>query len=206
FVDVYDEFQMDLPVITLFVMSIARSGFPWFSMAGVLFLLLLSGLRIGAPSWFPSRWLNRLPLIGPLWSWVSYAEFARLLAILVRHGVPLPESLRVTADGVHDRWLATGCRTIAADVESGQPLAAAIASERLFPASLTSLIDWGQTTGGLASSLEMAGDIYTDRVELQAAFVKAVLPPILLLVILIMVSLLIVSLMLPMVDLIQGLT
>lgn len=206
FVDVYNDFQMDLPAATAWTISVARWGLPWISFSGVLMLLVLVVLQLRAPGWFSGYWLHRLPLFGPLWCWTSFAEVSRMLAILVRYEVPLPEALRLAADGVHDRSIAAGCRSVAAGVEAGQPLSVAVRRERFFPASLAPLIDWGEKTRSLASSLEMASDIYSDRVELQATFIRTVLPPILLIIVMLVVSLSIVCLTVPLIDLIQGLT
>ncbi len=187
--------------------SIALRVF-WVLMLIVMLLILIGLITVGIyrPAWSPTGLLTSIPLIGPLWAWSGMTEFCRLLGTLIRFDVPLPEALRLTADGVRDPGVGRVCRHLAEQVEHGQTLASGVAQSRLFPNSLTALIQWGQRIGGLPSALLMAGDIYAERVRYQAMFVRAALPPILLIVVLVFAGLLMVALFLPLVGLIEGLT
>ena len=60
--------------------------------------------------------------------------------------------------------------------------------------------------GSLPETLEIAGDVYADRVRHQAVLVKTVLPPILFLVVLVTISFLVGSMVSPLFQLISGLS
>jgi type IV pilus assembly protein PilC len=206
FVEIFNDFDLALPALTVVVLSFSAPQWP---LLGIVMLLILIGLitvGIYRPAWSPTGLLTSIPLIGPLWAWSGMTEFCRLLGTLIRFDVPLPEALRLTADGVRDPGVGRVCRRLAEQVEHGQTLASGVAQSRLFPNSLTALIQWGQRIGGLPSALLMAGDIYAERVRYQAMFVRAALPPILLIVVLVLAGLLMVALFLPLVSLIEGLT
>lgn len=206
FADIFSDFDLALPQITLLVLALSAPQWPLLAL--VLLLLLIGTILVGSyrPAWAPTDLLIAIPLIGPLWRWSGMTEFCRLLGTLLRFEVPLPEALRLTADGVRDPGVGRACRRLAQQVEHGQPLASGLAQSKLFPASLTALIQWGQRIGSLPRALLMAGDIYADRVRYQAMFVTAALPPILLIVVLVVVGFLVTAFLFPLIDLIQGLT
>ena len=52
----------------------------------------------------------------------------------------LPDALRLTAGGLHDAYLAAGCRQAADEIEAGRPLAESMAARLQFPASLIPLV------------------------------------------------------------------
>jgi type II secretory pathway component PulF len=206
FADIFSDFGLDLPVVTQFVIALSAPQWP---LLGLVLLVLLMGLiAVGSyrPSWSPTNVLFAIPLIGPLWAWSGMTEFCRLLGTLLRFEVPLPEALRLTADGIRDPGIGRASRRLAQQVEHGQALASGVAQSRLFPRSLVALIRWGQQIESLPKALLMAGEIYADRVRYQSMFVKTALPPILLIVVLIVVGFSIAALFIPLIDLLQGLT
>ena len=129
------------------------------------------------------RILNRLPAIGPLWRLSGMAEFARLLRLLVEHGIPLPQSLRLAADGIDDSDVAAGCRRLAERIESGQSLSAALDGLPQFTPIERSLIAWGESHGSLAAPLETTADACVRRLRVWSELLRGVLPEIMLLVI-----------------------
>jgi type II secretory pathway component PulF len=70
--------------------------------------------------------MKRLPLFGALWRHSGLIEATQLLRMLLEYDVPLPEALRLTADGIRDADIAAAVRQVAARVEAGSSLAAAV--------------------------------------------------------------------------------
>ena len=73
------------------------------------------------------------------------ARFSRLMAMLLQQQVPLAESLRLTANGLHDAYLARACRKVAKEVEQGRSISDSIAARRQFSLELTALGRIGRT-------------------------------------------------------------
>jgi type II secretory pathway component PulF len=121
--------------------------------------------------------LNQLPLFGPLWRFGALSEFAQLVRLLITNDVPLPDALRLAADGIRDADLAAVSRGLAGQIESGTPLAAAMSRFPQFTASTQPIVAWGERQSALPDALDAVAQMATRRVQLQADLVKAVVPP-----------------------------
>jgi type II secretory pathway component PulF len=171
---IYADFGIPLPGITVALIAIARIvRSVWIP------LIFLGGGSLVA--WVAARVFltrsarrslaGRLPLLGPVWRATSLAEFCHLLALLLESGLPLPEALRLTGQGVQDAEFDVSCGVVAQRVESGRSLAQAMGERRLFPAGLPRLLLWAEGQKSLTDVLHIAGSIFEARARSQATFV-----------------------------------
>ena len=205
FAQMFLDFELSLPPATIAVIQLHRAGIWWLflPMLGVLIAMVLFRLLGGATRW--RRMLTTIPLIGPLWHWTGVCELARLLAVLLEQGTPLPEALRLAADGIHDvnmrqisLWLADG-------TERGQSLSALLDSTYRLPATLRPIVRWGERTGELGEAFRVAGAMYAKRVQMRADLVREAIPPLVYVALAITVGFVAIALLLPLVSMIQGL-
>jgi type IV pilus assembly protein PilC len=75
-----------------------------------------------------------------------------------------------------------------------------------FDRMLTSLVRWGEDHDLMPAALLHAHQYYDDRIDHQAALVRRILPPLMMVVVAIAVVFVVISLFLPLVGLIQGLS
>jgi general secretion pathway protein F len=143
--------------------------------AAVIFMVGSAALLIG-PKW-RRQLLNQLPLFGPLWRFSALSEFAQLLRLLLTNGVPLPDALRLAADGVRDADLAAVSRCLAGQVESGAQLAEAMSHFPQIASSIQPIVAWGERQSLLPDAMDAVSQMEARRVQLQADLVKAVVPP-----------------------------
>lgn len=165
--------QMALPVMDW----VHRTAIWYLYAALVALSIVLPTLRWVAG---PVRWargLATLPLVGVLWHWSGVAEWTRLVGVLVAHGIPLPEALRLAATGVRDANLGQVSGLLARGVEQGRPLSELLEATGRTPPLIAPLVRWGEGTGRLAEALFTASDMYAGRVELRAEMLRAILPP-----------------------------
>jgi type II secretory pathway component PulF len=179
--DLYCDFAvrlpLGLPAMTRLMM--AWSGPPAVMLA-VLALVVGVVLPLAWSAWRP-LWLDviahRLPILGPLWLWGGMVDVCRLLALLLRTGIPLPDALRMTAAGLSSSELAQACRRLSKHVELGHSLADSIAVTAPLPDTLGPVAQWGEARSALPDALEAAAEMYEGRVQMQLAFVRLFLPP-----------------------------
>ncbi len=204
FATVFRDFKSDLPMVTRAIIAFSRVivpilGYAFVACAAVAVLMLVIGRR-------RRRWiLNRLPLFGALWRYSGLAEMACLLRILIASDVPLPEALRLTADGIGDADLTPGCRQAAARVESGTSLADAVRGLAQFDPTTRPMFAWGESHAALAEASDTIGQTAIGRVQLRAELLRTVLPPGVFLGVA-LVLLYIMALFMPLVALITNLT
>ncbi|HEV2969003.1 MAG TPA: type II secretion system F family protein [Pirellulales bacterium] len=151
------------------------------------------------------RLLNCIPLFGVLGRFSGLAEMACLVRILLTNEVPLPEALRLAADGIGDADLAAGCRQLAERVESGTLLAGAIDGLRQLSPTLRPIFAWGEGQSALPEAMDAVAQVATRRVRLRADLLKTIIPPTVVLLVAIFI-LMILNLFMPMVSLISSLT
>ena len=146
---IFKDFGFELPLATKLFLQSARpaawimSGFAAVAVTASVLLRFWAG-----PDWL-QPFLYAIPLVGPILRWSRLAQFARLMAVLLEQQVPLPEALRLTAAGLGDAYLASGCRQAASDIEAGRPFCESLAEKRPFPKSLIPLVKWGESGKGV---------------------------------------------------------
>lgn len=204
-VDLLAGFELELPSVTQSLFWLRETGVRWaFILAGVALAAAgLFRLAGGAARW--RRVVCTLPLVGPLWQWSGVAELARLLAVLVEQGVPLPEALRLAAGALRDANLREVSLGWADEVEQGGRLSERIAVSPRVPASLCPVVRWGEQSGQLDEAFRVAADMFEGRVQMRAELLRTVLPPMIFVAVAAGVLLLMLGLLLPIFSMIRWL-
>jgi type II secretory pathway component PulF len=198
--------EVKLPYVTRFLAWFRNTGLEWalIVMAAALVAGILLRLLGGAARW--SRVVSTVPLVGVLWHWSGIAELARLLAVLVEQGIPLPESLRLAAVAARDASMREVGGSLAAGVEQGSRLSELMAATPRVPASLVPIVRWGEQSGQLSEAFRVAAEMCEGRLQMRAELVRTILPPLIFVVVASGVLLLLSGLLLPMLSMIQGLS
>ena len=132
--------------------------------AGAVVAILLLAAMIAGPR-RRRQAVKCLPLFGPLWRYSGLTEAAELLRTLLENDVPLPEALRLTADGIRDADLADSLCHVAAHVAAGDPLSVALKSSSQFPPFWQPVLAWGEAHSSLPAALETVTQATTRRLD-----------------------------------------
>jgi type II secretory pathway component PulF len=201
----FAEFQLKLPLVTEVVLWLHRYGLACVLGAGLLVAVVSLGTRYAGGEVRWRRVLATVPLFGALWHWTGVAEWARWAALLVDHAVPLPEALRLAADGVRDANVREVGQQLAAGVQQGQSLSGLVARTHRLPASLVPLLAWGERSGQLAESLRVSAEAFEERVRVRSELLRAILPPLVFVIVAFLALLFVIGMYAPMLSMIQGL-
>lgn len=205
FKKIFDEFGADLPQLTEAVLSVSSVAGPIvIVLVAVLggLLLLRPLLRIG----WVERAFDSIPVIGAMGRWSRMVAFARLMALLLKQQVRLPDALRLAADGVGSPNLKQACEGMAREVEAGLSPAVALTRFRQFPATLQPLVNWALRTRSLSEAFQAAAEVFEARTRVNVLLLEALLPPVMFVVIATMAGIAMVALFMPLISLIQKLT
>jgi type II secretory pathway component PulF len=129
FETIFRDFGIPLPRLTIALIQTshaARVGWPIFVIALVVVAAGSLMIRYLLPPPVRNSLVSRIPVIGPLWRYTSWAEFCHLLAILLESELPMPEALRLTGQGIQNSDIDRACRAMANDVERGKSLSDAM--------------------------------------------------------------------------------
>lgn len=206
FDSIYTDFDLELPELTILLVTLARIA-PW--IVAVLPLAALLAMLAGRIPRLARtvHWLRTgVPLVGQMWICCAQHEFASILGTLVGQQVALDEALACTAESLRDRNLARSTRIVAEKCADGALLSTSLAESIHFDAALPALVSWGESRGTLTEGLHQAALSFERELELRAAFLQRIMPAVLFLAVVTTMFFFAVGLMIPLVNLIENLS
>lgn len=185
FRDMYADLGAGLPAPTQLLLTISAHA-AWLVPLGAVFgVFALAGLRSLLQREAPRRRihaaLERMPLLGTVWTQACAAQYTRALATLLAGGTPLAEALRVALAAVGSASYAARAEQAAHAVVGGEPLAASWLRHAVLPSTGARLVAVGEASGQLAEMLAETARHYDERVEQRLARWMAVAEPLLML-------------------------
>ena len=144
----------------------------------------------------------RVPLIGGIVRRNAVARFCRTLSALLGAGVPILESLDITAGTAGNAVVEDAVRKTRSAIEGGESVAAPLRDTQVFPVLVTQMINVGETTGALDAMLAKVADFYEEEVDRAVAGMTALLEPVVVAVLGVVVGGIVVAMYLPVFDLI----
>jgi type IV pilus assembly protein PilC len=149
------------------------------------------------------RVLLRMPIIGGLVRKTAMARFASTLSTLLSSGVPVLESLEITADSVSNAVVADGVHAISDGAKRGEPLTKPLEDHPVFPPMVTQMMAVGEETGALDTLLRKVATFFEEEVQRTVDSLTSLLEPLLIVVLGGAVGSMVISLYLPMFDIIK---
>jgi type IV pilus assembly protein PilC len=144
------------------------------------------------------RLVLKIPIFGKLAHKYAVVRFSRTLASLLRSGVPILNSLSITAEAAGNVKMVEAVSDIGTGVKQGEPLARRMALHSIFPPMVTQMVSVGEETGGVDDMLDKVASFYESEVEAMVASLSSLLEPVLIVVLGSVVGSMVISLYLPM--------
>ncbi len=176
-----------LPWYTLYTMRVVKvlqsnmqASF-WFGAALVVVAtaLLLRSDRVRFQVFYL---LYRLPISGVLIKASSLAFITEYMALLIRAGLPLAESLKILTNSIKNPFYARKLEQVRDGVGRGNSISAEMARAEVFPAMVVRLVSVGEQTGTLDTQLQILSDDYRQRLEHVISTLSEILKPALIVV------------------------
>jgi type IV pilus assembly protein PilC len=123
------------------------------------------------------RNLLRMPVLGSLLQRAAIARFARTLSTLLGSGVPIIDSLDITARTAGNKVLEDAVLASISSVREGQTLATPLAKYSVFPPMVVQMVEIGDVTGELDALLSKIADFYEEEVDRAVEALTAMLEP-----------------------------
>ena len=207
FKDLYAELGGTLPFptrILLLVSSVMVKAFP-------IFIVLMAVSIFVFKKWIETdkgravfdAFKLKVPVFGKLVHKTALTRFSRTLASLLRSGVPILESLEITADTVGNTVASRAVKDVQEGVKQGEPIAKRMAEHAIFPPMVVQMLAVGEETGAVDTMLDKIGEFYEQEVEATVAALTSLLEPALIVVLGGAVGGMVVSLYMPMFNIIK---
>jgi type IV pilus assembly protein PilC len=175
------------------------------------FALAIAGLAYGFRRYYATHSgrrvidgaLLKLPILGPILRKVAVARFCRTLATLTSSGVPILESLDITARTAGNAIVEDAIYETRRSVEGGKTIVEPLRATNVFPNMVTQMIGVGEQTGALDAMLNKIADFYEDEVDAAVAGLVKLLEPLMIFILGIIIGGIVIAMYLPMFTLIN---
>jgi type IV pilus assembly protein PilC len=200
-----------LPLPTRIVMGISRFMAGW---GGLAILASIIGLSVGTSFYYKTprgRWqidtvLLKLPIFGSILRKIAVARFSRILSTLLSSGVPILQSLEITAKTAGNIVIEDAVLKVRAGVERGESFVDPLKATEVFPHMVGQMIGVGEQTGALDAMLGKIADFYEDEVDSAIADLLAMIEPALIAFLGVTIGSIVISMYLPLFTLIGKLS
>ena len=210
FRSIFQGFGTQLPGITIGILAWGdmMRFVGWWLLPAALVTLWLAWIGSESLGWERTRdaLVSRIPLFGESRRSASLAEFCRLLSLLVKYQVGLPEAVRLAAGSVRDADLRESCRELAGRVEAGESLAEAATKIGRFPQDILHLFRWADRGEDFSEGLQHASEVLSAQSRVHSHTLAIVCEPAVTIAIGITVGLTVIALFMPLVKLLNDLS
>ncbi len=122
-------------------------------------------------------WLH-VPIVGPMVRKVIIGRSLRTLATTINAGVPMLESLKLSASVTNNIYYEECWLDVGRQVSTGRQIHEALEGNTLIPATLVQMIASGESTGKLGQVLEKVSDYYEREVGTAIKSATSLIEPI----------------------------
>jgi len=191
----------ELPLLTKVLLAI--SGFVtkyWWA------VVILLGLAV----FFTTRWARtfggkqvidkakmRMWPVGPLFTKMYMARFARTGGTLVSSGVPLIQMLEITANSVNNVHVEDSIHKAAEKVKGGKALSDALQRDPNFLELVPNMLRIGEQSGSMEQMLAKTADYYEKEVDDQIKAISTIIEPVLMVILGIVAFIIVAAVLLP---------
>lgn len=173
-----------LPLPTRIVVGISNFLAGW---GGLALLLGVIGTGLGIRFYYKTqggrknidRVLLKVPVIGDILRKVSVARFSRTLSTLLSSGVPILQSLDITAKTSGNVIIEEAITKVRVGVERGESFVEPLKATEVFPHMVAQMIGIGEQTGALDAMLGKIADFYEQEVDSAIANLLTLIEPLL---------------------------
>jgi len=173
-----------LPLPTRIVVGISNFIAGW---GGLVMLASLIGTGVATRFYYRTPngrrvidgLLLKVPILGDIFRKIAVARFSRTLSTLLSSGVPILQSLDITAKTSGNVVIEAAITKVRAGVERGESFVDPLKATEVFPHMVAQMIGIGEQTGALDAMLAKIADFYESEVDSAIANLLTLMEPLL---------------------------
>jgi type IV pilus assembly protein PilC len=201
FAGMYADFGGKLPLPTQVLLNISngiRDYIAYIIPSAVVGLFLFRRwAKTPKGEWAIHARLLKMPVIGLLTQKVAVARFTRLLAQMLRSGVPILEALELVAKATGNRVIEHAILEARRSVEQGGTITSGLQDKACLPKLMIRMVEAGEKSGRLDEMLDNIADTYDDEVETMLAALTSLMEPLLMVFLGVVIGGIVVALFMP---------
>lgn len=165
----FASFNAKLPLPTRMVLTASNFVGAWWwalllGVVGVIAAALIT-VRTQAGRAGLDKALLKVPVLADVVRYAIIERFCRILASMVRAGVPLPDAMVVVAESSKNKVYERALLKVREAMLEGEGISGPITRTQLFPAAVTQMVRVGENTGTLDGQLETAAAFYEQELD-----------------------------------------
>ncbi|MFP3880305.1 MAG: type II secretion system F family protein [Dehalococcoidia bacterium] len=169
FTSMYEQFGVELPLTTRILIGITD----WFSQYGIYVIIAILAIAFGVyfyirtpggKHWWDATVL-KMPVIGRIVHLGELSRCCRVMALLIRIGLPLPEVMAMAVNNSNNKTMADNLTGVQQELIRGEGLSRPMGKRPLFLPLMTQMVAVGEETGNLDNTLDTVADSF----EIEAA-------------------------------------
>ncbi len=202
FAKLFAERGLDLPLPTKITIAMsnfmAKSGIFMFLGFIVFFVSVKIVRRTEKGRKITDNILLKIPVLGAILLKASLSRFSRTLGTLLGSGVPILNSMEISARASGNKVIEDVVIEMKEDITAGKSLTEVLKSKPdIFPPIFIQMVNVGESTGGTDEMLGKVADFYDEEVDNAVANLMSMLEPALIVFLGVTIGFIVVSLYLP---------
>lgn len=197
----YNDFNANLPEMTLFFVSVGE----YLKENLLVIVALIIGTYMGLKFLERSnpniiifdRLKLKIPFIGKIIVENSITVFARTLAILVSGGIPVPEAVQIAVGTFSNKHFIAQVKDIPDKIREGNQLSDVLEKVDFIPGVLVEVIRVGESSGNLVDVLNENADAFENSIDAKVSSLISMIEPILILFMGLVIAFMLISVYLP---------
>lgn len=210
FAGILTQLNAPLPFITRMLMAVSE-----FLKHSSLYIVLGIAALVFAYRWYYSKPQGRhviddiklrTPVFGNLIQKSAISSFARTFGLLISSGVNIIESLEITRGTANNAIVEDSIENAKNVVMVGEQMSSSLATSKVFPPMVVSMINIGEETGAMDTMLDKVGDFYDREVDEAVEGLTAAIEPLMIVFLGGIVGTIVAGMFLPMFSIIGALS
>ncbi len=202
--------QITLPLSTRILMSLSQflNQFGlWLLFGLVMLIIIYLGLsKVEKFCFMRDQVMLRLPIFGRLIQYYNISNSCRTLGLLLKNDVRITEALIIVADSTQNRVYQSALNVAKNNITTGKTLAAQLqVKPHIFPSEVSNLIQAGEMSGNLSSTLIYLANMYNEDIRDWTKNLTTMLEPVLMLIMGLAVGFIAISIITPIYGITQNL-
>lgn len=196
FAELFDNMHRQLPVFTVFVISLSQGLCHFFWAIILLIVVMIIGWRVCSPI-TRGHLLLRIPGIGILLQKMILTRLAETLSTLLIAGIPLAEALSILHHTLGNAAFAKALHHLHHDIQLGKSLHDSMQTCPLFPMMMLQMVRIGEESGSLADMLVKTAQFYESEIACKIATLTKLLEPLIMMILGVLIGGLVIAMYLP---------
>lgn len=198
---VFEQSNVSLPWTTQVIIALSdfTVNYWWVELIAVVILVVGGWLFFrsenGGSFWDLMK--IRIPVVRDIFIQVYMGRFCQTMAMLTQSGVPIMETMAITANVIQNRVYTKSLQNISAQVERGIPMSVPMQRDRYFPAIVSAMVSVGEQTGKLEMVLTKLAEYYERETNAIIKGISGLIEPVIILIIGLGVGFLVYSIIIP---------